>query len=372
MIKTKRELGLGFLTWLLVTIFSMYQWLNHTSPQSNILPATTNTITIAVFLFIGYAFGWLLTHFSQIKSIGFGISAAALAMLMMQFNNGIILILAIIFVSDLSEHIPLKYAVMLGIVIPFTYFPLSLDENVWVNASLFTVFNLFAIFISDRLRQVKKAKEQSAHLVRELKATQQLLAITSKRDERMRIARDLHDVIGHHLTALSLQLEVAQQLSPAPANTHIIRAQSITRLLLSDVREAVSELRTEKVLDIKAALAALTADIDGITINLHISNQLTINDARVAEAIFRAIQEALTNILKHSNASTCEIRLERVNDIINLKVHDNGAPTKEIKLGNGLQGMHERVHHLDGQVRITTNSSGCCLTITLPDPQEYL
>ena len=83
----------------------------------------------------------------------------------------------------------------------------------------------------------------------------ELLEISSRTTERLRIARDLHDLLGHHLTALSLNLEVASHLATGEANEQIEKSKAITKLLLGDVRDVVSRLRNDEPVDLGAAIA---------------------------------------------------------------------------------------------------------------------
>src|SRR5204863_1503702 len=93
----------------------------------------------------------------------------------------------------------------------------------------------------------------------ELHATRALLVEDSRVAERLRISRDLHDTLGHHLTALSLQLEVASRLASGPAAERVTEAHAITRLLLGDVRDVVSRLRESSHFDVAAAIRTLAA-----------------------------------------------------------------------------------------------------------------
>lgn len=214
----------------------------------------------------------------------------------------------------------------------------------------------------------QKAKNKHALLVRELKATQSLLSSTSKRDERQRISRDLHDLLGHHLTALSLQLEIASQLSHTEIAAPIRKARNIADNLLNSVREAVSTIRSHHALDIKSALTSLTMENEYLDIKLNISTDLNISNTRLAELILRVVQEAITNILKHSRATHCQIQLEKNGEKIMLSVQDNGQPQPNFLPGHGLIGMKERIEAMDGELSYQADRSGFRITAVIPEP----
>ena len=365
-----KDIFLGVTTILLVAGFTLFEWNFNDSVQIARLSLTSANLGLAL---LGFAlFGTGLVMANKGRRFGIYMMACALLALMLLFSNGFILILAIMFVAELAVLVPLFFAVVAGIVIPFVYFPLSLAEYAWINAALFTSFNLFAVFVNFRLRRERDARLRVSHLLRELHATQDLLSSTSKRDERLRIARDIHDVLGHHLTALTLQLEIAEQLGNQQSAQHIKRAKSISKLLLSDIRETVSDLRTQTSLEIHSALKALTCDHESIHISLNMPDELSVHDARVAEAVFRTIQEALTNIVKHSCADSCQVNLSREGDWIKLNISDNGGVCSPVKNGNGLNGMRERLAVLDGTMQLLQNHQGVTVVASIPDPQEYL
>jgi hypothetical protein len=118
-------------------------------------------------------------------------------------------------------------------------------------------FQAFACASSFLALSEAAAREKLAAAHADLQAAQARLADSSRTEERLRISRDLHDTLGHHLTALSLQLEVASRVTEGTAADHIRQAHAITRLLLSDVRDVVSALREPKRVDIAQAIREL-------------------------------------------------------------------------------------------------------------------
>jgi signal transduction histidine kinase len=124
-----------------------------------------------------------------------------------------------------------------------------------LQAIIYTAYSLVGFVISTVASQQADERDVQRRLNSELRATRALLAESTRIAERMRIARELHDLIGHHLTALSLNLEVASHLSNEAASEHVRKAQSTARLLLADVREAVSELRQDDAIDLTSGAA---------------------------------------------------------------------------------------------------------------------
>src|SRR5687768_4841063 len=117
-------------------------------------------------------------------------------------------------------------------------------------------FQLFGFMTARIAHDEREAKQALAEANAELQVATGLLDMSSRAEERLRIARDLHDLIGHHLTALSLNLEVASHLAEGQAKAHIEKSQALTKLLLSDVRDVVSRLREDEAIDLGAALTS--------------------------------------------------------------------------------------------------------------------
>ncbi|WP_330970580.1 sensor histidine kinase, partial [Lysobacter sp. A3-1-A15] len=123
-----------------------------------------------------------------------------------------------------------------------------------MQSLLYAGFSGFVFVTSFVAREQSLAQEEQRRLNAELRATRALLAESARVNERTRISRELHDLLGHHLTALSLNLEVAGHLSQGRARDHVQQAHTLARLLLTDVREAVSQLRDTGSIDLAAAL----------------------------------------------------------------------------------------------------------------------
>src|SRR4030095_5501408 len=152
-----------------------------------------------------------------------------------------------------------------------------------------------------------------APLMRREAATRELLVHGSRAAERLRIARELHDVIGHHLSALSLNLEVAGlELKNPPAGVAkpLEKAQTLTRTMLGEVRDVVGRLRADEATDLAAALRALIAPIPAPRIHLSVPESLPPVDGARALTVLRCAQECVTNAIRHASAENVWIELD--------------------------------------------------------------
>jgi signal transduction histidine kinase len=233
--------------------------------------------------------------------------------------------------------------------------------SLWVNggwltavtvAGAFAGFQAFAIATMSLARSERAAREELTRANAELSSTQSLLAESTRVAERLRISRDLHDTLGHHLTALSLQLEVASRLTGGQAATHVEQAHAITRLLLSDVRDVVGTLRQEGRIDLGTAIRALIANTGMLAIHLDMPETLALDDPEQAHALLRAVQEIITNAARHGHARNVWVRIQPSAGGIDFHARDDGQGTADLKLGHGLTGMRERFEQHAGRVDI--------------------
>jgi signal transduction histidine kinase len=182
--------------------------------------------------------------------------------------------------------------------------------------------------------------------------------MNSRASERLRIARDLHDLLGHHLTALSLNLEVASHLADGEARESIEKSKSITKLLLSDVRDTVSSLRDDEPVDLGGALRSLRDAITTPAVHLEVANDVAVADAAIAQAALRAVQEIVTNAVRHSGARNLWLRLKTHEQSLDIDARDDGSGTDDLRIGNGLRGMRERVEQVRGSVDVSSSRGG--------------
>jgi two-component system sensor histidine kinase DesK len=200
-------------------------------------------------------------------------------------------------------------------------------------------------------RKLRKANEEIEHL--------------AKVAERERIARDLHDVLGHTLSVITLKSELAGKLidrDPQRAGKEIREVEEISRQALSEVRDAIRGYRA-KGLSAELAQAKATLETAGLAVQCDAATTVKL-PAMQESVLSLAVREGVTNVVRHAQARTCRLRLEQQNGSCRLEIHDDGLGFSSTE-GNGLRGMRERVEMLGGTLE-RRNQSGTTLTITLP------
>lgn len=217
-------------------------------------------------------------------------------------------------------------------------------------------------------QRVEAALEEvsAAHVA--LRSTSALLAESSQAQERLRIARDLHDVLGHQLAALALELEIASHRVEGAAEEHVLRARGLAKELLGDVRAVVGDER-HRSFDLASALAGIVTEVPRPQVHLDVDPDVDLDDDRAA-ALVRIVQEVTTNAIRHSAAAHLWIRLGGDGRRVCLEAWDDGVgvPRGVIVPGNGLRGLTERVAEIGGTVELD-GASGFRVRVELPARQ---
>lgn len=213
------------------------------------------------------------------------------------------------------------------------------------------VCQAFAVLVSRVAAAESARRRELENANRSLAAHQQLLLAAGVATERLQIAREMHDVLGHHLTALSLNLEVARHSFDGESQERVATAQKIAKELLVDVRQVVSKLRDKDQVDLGRAIQTLLGRIPDPQIHLTMPDELKLDDPARAEAILRCVQEVITNTARHAHARNLWITVARHGDEISVVTRDDGPGSIPIQPGNGLTGMKERVERAGGWLR---------------------
>ncbi|MEO3678527.1 histidine kinase [Rheinheimera sp. FR7-31] len=240
-------------------------------------------------------------------------------------------------------------------------------NSVWITALLYGSFHLFAVLVQSTSRDAEAARDELEQKHQQLLATQQLLQAASRQSERTRIARNLHDLVGHHLTALTIQLQVAGHLSSGEAKTHVDKCHQLAKLLLADVREAVSTMRQYADVSLLDAVQPLAALIpEQLKVRLQIPADIMLHDLQQAQHVLCIVQEAISNSLKHSGASEMQITACISDGNLQLTLSDNGKVKPQWRPGNGITGMQERAAECGGSLTVNTVQQRLELSLSLP------
>jgi signal transduction histidine kinase len=301
---------------------------------------------------------WLgFTYFGQMYGL--------LSPVMMLPGTAAVLALTLFIISDWQvARIPLGAAIGFGFA--------------WVSgASIYVlIFN------------ISRTSEERAKLITQLEAAKHQLEAARERDaelaalrERERLARDLHDSLGHALVALSVQLEAVQRLykiDPERASAQIDELKTLTRTSMEDLRRSLDGLRAPGLGDqpLRTALQSMCVETGQrlkAEVNCSITGEVDGLTPVMAETIWRATQEALTNVSKHANAHRVDVTLTVRGESVTLKIADDGPgfrPGDENRPGHyGLRGMRERVEGLGGTLRLAKGDGGlggAAVEINLP------
>jgi two-component system sensor histidine kinase DesK len=196
----------------------------------------------------------------------------------------------------------------------------------------------------------------------ELERSREVRASLAVAEERLRFARDLHDVVGRNLSVVALKAELAAKLAQRgrdEAISEMLEVRRIAQESLDELRAVVSGYRTA---DLTVELAGARSLLSSAGIDCRVIGEATFN-GEAAGALGWAVREGVTNVLRHSEARTCTISLRgKV-----LTMSNDGVPSTAIRFGSGLTGLRERVAALGGSVTATPEPPNrFVLTVELP------
>jgi signal transduction histidine kinase len=241
---------------------------------------------------------------------------------------------------------------------------------------------LFVAIFASVANEADKARSKVEQLAAELgEANRQLREYALQVEElatireRNRLAREIHDSLGHYLTVVNVQIEAARVMlttNPAKAEENLSKAQTLAREGLAEVRRSVAALRSaptesKPLTDLLQNLVEETRKA-GIVADFRVSGEPRPLDPQAEHALYRAAQEGLTNVRKHANASRVKLCLDYDSGSkVSLQVEDNGVGTDKTDGGFGLLGMRERVQLLGGKLQTyTEKGKGFRLEVELP------
>ncbi len=264
-------------------------------------------------------------------------------------------ILMIIVMAELAAQLPWRRLMLVFVLVNLAVFAIHAQRWGMLHAAIgglsYAGFQLFAIMMTTYARRAEgigaELQQVNAHLL----ATRTLLAESARDQERLRISRELHDVAGHKLTAMKLHLLA---LARDPRLRDVPEVGTCAQLadeLLGDIREVVRQMRAHDGMSLRAAIEQIAQAMPRPLAHIDIEDNASVGNALQAEALLRAVQEAITNSARHGAAENIWIVLRRNGDRIELDVRDDGRGSGEVRFGNGLSGMRERIEALGGALQ---------------------
>jgi len=358
LITKNSDLGWTPYAWLVYLIIFWFGpiFSPHTTPREWALTALATAVFLPLY-FWGY---WLAGRKALIPA---GL-IALLGIICAPFNFGasVFFVYAAAYLGCAgSAAFAFRLLLFVAALPPLTAWVLKLPPWFWIPG---TVFSLLVGGINIHYAGVRRS--QAA-----LRRSQDEIERLAKLAERERIARDLHDLLGHTLTVITRKAELARRLSekdPGRAAEEIAAVEDIARQALKEVRSAVTGFRQT---DFSTELAQARVALQSALIHFEAQAEEIDIDQASEQVLALALREATTNVLRHSGATTCRVRLENVGSQVRLTVHDNGKGG-ESKQGQGLAGMRERVAALGGELAVD-GQGGTTITIALPvsRPAEF-
>jgi signal transduction histidine kinase len=269
------------------------------------------------------------------------------------------------------------------------------NDTVQDKSSIFWFFFgiVFALLYVVIIVALVRSREKSERLVQELKAAQEQLKTAAIREkevailrERDRMAREMHDILGHALVLVAVKIEAAQRLqavNPERAVAELEATKELVRQSMADLRASLAELRNPTLLDRNKSLALALQEWCGqvsregkLEVDCRLPTALDTLQSNIQEVIWRVGREVLLNVLKHARARQAELRINIEDKRVILSAWDDGIGISQLASGGkppeieghyGIRGMRERVMAVGGDISFKPNpGSGLLIEVTIP------
>jgi len=355
----------GFLTWSVICYLSLI----------NLNFGSEFFIKLSAFIVFYLSFGCIV--FSEknpesiLKKTLLGLEIVTVLFLISYDRYNVAAILLVLIATQLPSMFTRKQALLLMFLVSFAHFCIAYDGNFissFFQIIIYFMLQVFGFSAIETVRREEKAKKELAAINQELLATRFMLKTTSQKQERLRISRDLHDVIGHQLTALSLNLEVAKHKVSEEFKPLLEDNLQLAKTLLTDVRQVVKEMRDQEQFDLVSSLESLINQLPNC--QLKVISSADINSLQLKQQLMFCLQEGVSNALRHGKANSFTFKSEKTDNNLMIELADNGSANKansNTSFGSGLAGMKERLIDFTGEVELMTNENGCTLKIHVED-----
>ena len=288
-------------------------------------------------------------------------------------SGGSLPVLLIVVAGQIAVLYPPRTTVVLLLAINLPLAVLLAQRWSWANAVTgmlaYGGFQAFAALILTYAKRTEHARADALRINAALMGTRQLLEEGTRADERLRLSRELHDLTGHKLTALKMQLALRRRQAPADDAAVLETCERLADELLADIRGVVSVLRPHEGVDLQRALRALDPGLSRPKVIFELDPEIRVADMRSAEVLLRCAQEGLTNVLRHSMATTVTVSLGRTPEGLLLAVVDDGqGRVARLSAGNGLRGLRERLAEVGGRLELSDRApQGIALRALMPE-----
>ena len=304
----------------------------------------------------------------------------AAALILLRGSSGELALILLPLAGQSALVLPLAWMITVCVLIYFTLVIPLISRNRWFDAIAIAVIYgtgiVFVIVFTRVAASERDARTDLAEANRRLREHASQVEELAKTKERNRLAREIHDSVGHYLTVVNVQIGAARTVlehDRTRALDHLSKAQALTQEGLAEVRHSVAALRASPIESrpLPEALAKLVEQWNaaGLNAKLTVSGTVRPLTPQTVLTLYRATQEALTNVVKHADADSVEVQLNyQVNRGIHLSVRDNGVGSDNSEGGFGLLGVRERVQLLNGSVQISTKvGNGFTLDVDVPE-----
>jgi len=358
---------------------------------------TTSLFLILILICLGiayitvgiYGFSYISKSKNIIERVGYFILQLVIGGFIVYYTNGIgissFILLPLVSHTAMLLDQDWMFAANAGIIGTFAIATYGYSQNfqtVWAQLPMVFAGQVFILIFTLMALTERKARIKQENLSIELgeanrhlsEYAQQVKELTLTQ-ERNRLAREIHDGLGHSLTTINMQIKAAEamiDLDNQKALHMMADAEEMSTQALVDVRNSVYALRVDEKesgsLEERIRKLISSTNVKGIDIGFTIEGERRSVTPQVDLTLFRACQEGINNAIKYSNADTLTITLTFLDsNEIKLVISDNGSGAEEIQSGFGLIGIRERVRLLNGKVEVTTASGlGFTITILLP------
>ncbi|WP_163099219.1 sensor histidine kinase [Peribacillus alkalitolerans] len=359
----KKNTGISPYIWAVLSILPFYFLFQSSSPKEIIIGSL-----LTILFFITYRFAFISKRWSVY------IWTCILISISFTMTSFFSYVYFAFFIAYLIGNIKDRIAFLILYIVHLISTTVAINFTIVLNQEVFLKQLPFIIIICISVILLPfniRNRNEMGQLEEKLEDANKRISELVKLEERQRIARDLHDTLGQKLSLIGLKSDLASKLiqkDPDQARFELKDVQQTARTALNEVRKMVSQMRG---ITLKEELVLVRQILKAAQIKYIGPEQISLNNVPILteNILSMCLKEAVTNVVKHSGASTCEIQIEQsINETV-VTVQDNGSDNvKEADFcrGNGLLGMRERLEFVNGSLEIVCQD-GVTLIISVPN-----